>query len=343
LSHYRYNKLKDNWVIISPNRVRRPSDFELSSAEAYDVESPFVYGNEHKTPSEIYAIRGYGSKKDSPGWKVRVVPNKYNALDIEKNPVSDFDGAYERMDGFGAHEIIIDTPKFPSKFQELSAEEVALVLKSARDRVSDLQKDMRIKYVSVFKNQGALAGASISHPHTQIIGMPFIPKNILTEIEQSRKYFESTSRSLFRDTVKSELRTKTRIIEESDHFVSYCPYASFWPFESIVALKEGGRDFTTLNDDSLLELSRILLSTVKRISMALKDVSYNIFLKTTPPKRDALTPNFYYKLDEFYGWHIEIAPRIPVIGGFELFSGVYINSVAPEECAKFLRLLDVTH
>ncbi len=339
MSHYRYSKLKDNWVIISPKRVRRPSDFELSSSEAYDVNSPFVYGNEHKTPPEIYAIREYGSKKDTPGWKVRVVPNKYNALEIEKNPITDFDGIYEKMDGFGAHEVIIDTPKFPSKFQDLSADEISLVLKAARDRIIDLYKDSRIKYISVFKNQGPLAGASISHPHTQIIGMPFIPKNIITEIEQCRKHFEATSRSLLSDIIKSELKSKERMVEESDNFVAYCPYASFWPFETVVATKMHGKDFTMLNDVALLELSKITLSAIKRINMALKDVSYNIFLKTLPPKRESLKPNFYYKLEEFYQWHIEIVPRIPVIGGFELSGGVFINTVAPEESAKFLRSL----
>jgi UDPglucose--hexose-1-phosphate uridylyltransferase len=339
VSHYRYSKLKDNWVIVSPKRVRRPSDFELSSSEAYDVDSPFIYGNEHKTPSEIYAIREYGSKKDTPGWKVRVVPNKYNALEIEKSPLTDFDGIFEKMDGFGAHEIIIDTPKFPSKFQDLSPEEVANVFKAAKDRMADLQKDTRIKYINIFKNQGPLAGASISHPHTQIIGMPFIPKNILLEIEQCRKHFETTSRCLFSDIIKSELKSKERIVEESDNFVTYCPYASFWPFETIVGAKTHGKDFATLNDALLLELAKMTLSALKRINMALKDVSYNIFLKTVPPKRDGVNPNFYYKLDEFYQWHIEIVPRIPVIGGFELSSGVFINTVAPEESAKFLRSL----
>jgi len=339
VSHYRYSKLKDNWVIISPKRVRRPNDFELSSAEAYDVDSPFVYGNEHKTPSEIYAIRDYGSKKDSPGWKVRVVPNKYNALEIEKSPTTDFDGMFEWMDGCGAHEIIIDTPKFPSKFQDLSPQEVADVFKAAKERTVDLQKDTRIKYINIFKNQGPLAGASISHPHTQIIGMPFIPKNISVEIEQCRKHFETTSRCLFGDIIKSELKSKERIVEESDHFVAYCPYASFWPFETIVAAKTHSKDFTALSDAMLLELSKMTLSVLKRINMALKDVSYNIFLKTVPPKRDGANPNFYYKLDEFYQWHIEIVPRIPVIGGFELSGGVFINTVAPEESAKFLRSL----
>lgn len=337
MSHFRYNKLKDNWVIVSPKRVRRPSDFELSSREAYDIDSPFVYGNEHKTPSEIYAIRDYGQRKDSPGWKVRVVPNKYNALDIEKSPVSDFDGIFEKMDGFGAHEVVIDTPKFPIKYEELSAEEIALTLKSVRDRINDLHRDLRIKYVSVFKNQGALAGATISHPHTQIIAMPFIPKNIAAEIEQSRKHYEATSRSLFADLVKGEMKAKTRIVEESDRFVSFCPFASFLPFETVIAPKSGVRDLSALDDATLHELAKILLSSVKRISMALKEVSYNIFFKTLPPKRDALTPNYYYKLEEFYSWHIEIAPRIPVIGGFELSSGMFVNSVAPEESAKFLR------
>jgi len=319
--------------------VRRPSDFELSSSEAYDVDSPFIYGNEHKTPSEIYAIREYGSKKDTPGWKVRVVPNKYNALEIEKNPLTDFDGIFEKMDGFGAHEIIIDTPKFPSKFQDLSPEEVANVFKAAKERMIDLQKDTRIKYINIFKNQGPLAGASISHPHTQIIGMPFIPKNILLEIEQSRKHFEATSRCLFSDIIKSELKNKDRIVEESDNFVTYCPYASFWPFETIVGAKMHGKDFATLSDALLLELAKMTLSALKRINMALKDVSYNIFLKTVPPKREGVNPNFYYKLDEFYQWNIEIVPRIPVIGGFELSSGIFINTVAPEESAKFLRSL----
>jgi UDPglucose--hexose-1-phosphate uridylyltransferase len=342
LSHYRYNKLKDNWVIVSPKRVRKPSDFELSSTEAYDMESPFVYGNEHKTPSEIYSVRDYGSKKDSPGWKVRVVANKYNALDIEKNPDSDFDGMFERIDGFGAHEIIVDTPKFPSKFEEFDSDEVFLVFKAAKERIADLQRDSRIKYINVFKNQGALAGASLSHPHTQIMALPFIPKNILTEIEQSRKHFEESSRSLIIDNVTSELRVKSRIVEESDSFVSFCPYASYLPFEITICSKTHTKDFIHTAEEQLTELSALILSSVKRISMALKGVSFNVFLKTVPPRREGRIANFYYKLDEFYQWHIEIVPRIPVIGGFELSSGIFINTVAPEESAKFMRNLVIS-
>ena len=339
MSEFRYNKLKDSWVVISPKRVRRPSDFELRGAEAYDVESPFVYGNEHKTPSEIFALRDHGSKKDSPGWKVRVVANKYNALEIEKNPVRDFDGIFESMDGCGAHEIIIDTPKFPSKFEDLSAEEVANILFTAKERVNDLQRDFRIRYISIFKNQGALAGASISHPHTQIIALPMIPKNILTEIESCRAHYKKTSRSLICDLAISEIRAKSRIVEDDDNFVSFCPYASFWPFEVNICPKKTVKDFAALDEGSIFELANILLSSVRRISMALKGVSFNIFLKTMPPKREDVEPNFYYKMDEFYRWHIEIVPRIPVIGGFELSSGVFINTVAPEESAKFLRTI----
>lgn len=342
MSHFRYNKLKDNWVIISPKRVRRPLDFEVSFAEAYDKESPFVYGNEHKTPPEIYAVREYGSKKDSPGWSVRVVPNKYNALDIEKNPISDFDGVFERIDGCGAHEIIIDTPKFPSKFEDLSEAEIALVFRAAKDRVSDLQRDGRIKHISVFKNQGVLAGATLSHPHTQILAMPFIPKNIMTEITQSRKHYETTGRSLVVDMVTAEIRFKNRVIEESDNFLLFCPYASFLPFEMMICAKKSTKDFMFTSDSEIGELSKLVLSALKRVTMALRGVSYNLFLKTVPPKREARTPDFYHKLDEFYQWHIEIVPRIPVIGGFELSSGMYVNTVTPEDSANFLRDLNVT-
>lgn len=342
MSHFRYNELKDNWVIVSPKRIRRPSDFEISSTEAYDKESPFVYGNEHKTPPEIYAVREYGSKKDSPGWSVRVVPNKYNALDVEKNPLSAFDGMFERMEGCGAHEVIIDTPKFPSKFEELSEAEIALVFRAAKERIADLQRDSRIKYINIFKNQGALAGATLSHPHTQILAMPFIPKNISTEIEQSRKHYESTGRSLIIDLVTAEIREKSRVVEQSDNFLLFCPYASYLPFELTLCSKSSSKDFIYISDEELIEFSKLVLSALKRITMALRGVSFNMFLKTVPPKRESRTPNFYYKLDEFYQWHLEIVPRIPVIGGFELSSGVFVNTVAPEESAKFLRDLNVT-
>ncbi|MEY4504258.1 MAG: galactose-phosphate uridylyltransferase, partial [Pseudomonadota bacterium] len=286
MSHLRYNKIKDAWVAIAEERVRRPNNFELSCTEVYDINSPFIYGNESLTPNEIYSLRIDGSKPNTPGWLTRVVPNKYNAFDINKELKSKRDGLYDMMSGFGAHEIIIDTPKFPYSVFDFTQEEMQRVLVTAQKRIKDLTKDTRLAYFQLFKNHGSWAGASLSHAHTQLIALPFIPPEIAKEIEASRSYYQKTSRCLLMDIVLEEQKTKTRVIDESERFIAYCPYAAFYPFEIVICTKEKSEDFTKLDEPYLKEFTEILTKILALLNASLKNVSFNLLFKLVPPPRD---------------------------------------------------------
>lgn len=337
MSHFRYSPLRDSWTLVSKQRLRKPTEFEAQNFELADEHSPFVFGNEHKTPSEIYAIRVPGSQPNAPGWKTRVIPNRYNALEIERSPKPMRDGIFESFDGFGAHEIVIDTPRFPAAIRDLGTDEMALLLKTVKARCADLSRDSRIAYIQPFKNQGPLAGATMAHSHTQLIALPFLPKSVSTEISQCRTHFQKTGRALFVDMVEEEIRHGKRVVEESDNYVAFCPFASRYPFEITIAPRKKTPDFTLMSDDGLEELSEIVLDALKKLSSSLKNLSLNIVWVLEPPKRDARVSDYYYRMDEFFQWRIEIVPRISVPNGFELAADTPINPVPPEEAAKFLR------
>lgn len=337
MSHLRYNKIKDSWVVIAEERVRRPNDFELSSAEVYDINSPFIYGNERLTPHEIYAVRPDGSKPNTVGWLTRVIPNKYNAFDINKSPNSKREGFYDTMTGFGAHEIIIDTPKFPYSVFNFTSHEMSLVLITAQKRINDLTKDIRLSYFQLFKNHGPLAGASLSHPHTQLIALSFIPPDIDKEIEIARSYYLKTGRCLLGDIISEEQKAKIRVVDETEKFIAYCPFASFYPFEIVVCAKEKSDDFVKLDETDIFEFAELLTNVLGLLNASLKNVSFNLLFKLTPPMRDSKRFGYYHNINEFYQWRAIIVPRTTIPGGLELGTGVYINSVSPEESAKFLR------
>jgi UDPglucose--hexose-1-phosphate uridylyltransferase len=288
-------------------------------------------------------VREDESEPNTPGWKVRVVPNKYNALDIEKDPQKVRFGLYDTMDGFGAHEIIIDTPKFPSSMYALSKDEICSFFAVIARRVSDLSNDHRLKYILPFKNQGAMSGATLSHPHTQIIAMPFLPQSMISELDRCRRYFAEHARPLLEDMIDEEIGIKKRVVFASDNFVVVCPFASPYPFAITIAPKKVSTGFCQLGKDELEELSGAVRHALVRLAKATNEASFNMLFKLRPPIRDdEREPNFYHRLDEFYGWRIEIIPRLGLDGGLEIASGVRINSVPPEEAAEFLRNIKVT-
>lgn len=338
MSHYRFCPLSGNCVIISKKRKKRPSDFAYQANENTKIESPFTYGNEHKTPPEIFAIRDHHHKPNSPHWKVRVVPNKYNALDIEKEPKKIRFGLYDTMDGFGAHEVVIDTPRFPSTMYDYSDYETNLLLRAIIARVTDLRLDHRLKYILPFKNNGPLSGATIAHPHTQILAMPFMPQLIEQELLRCKRYYMDHYRSLLEDLVQEEIDSKSRIVIKSENFVVFCPFASTNPFSIFIMPISQKNSFVSLSNEQIQELSEVLNSSVKRLGKAIDNLSFNMVLKLKPPVReDEKELNIYHLIDQYYGWRIELLPRLAFDGGFELGSGIKINPVPPEEAAEFLR------
>ncbi len=339
MSELRYNYLKDTWVIISPERAMRPHDYNVSIyEEEIDLKKcPFEYGNEDKTPPEIFSIRNDNSLPNTPGWKVRVVPNKYPALRIENNPDREGYLIFEKISGFGAHEVIVDTPDHFKHIQDFSEEDFYYMLLAFRERASALYRDLRIKYVHIFKNHGKEAGKSIVHSHSQIIALPIIPKLQKTMLIQAKKYYLEKERCYLCDEINAEIEVGKRVLYQNDSFISYCPYSSLFPFEIKIAPKFHGHDFTSITDQEIKNLSEVLQYSVRKLHKTLINPPFNLVFYTSPPIRSSLVDEYIYKgLDIYFHWHIEILPRITTLAGFELGTDYYINHTPPEEAVKYL-------
>lgn len=341
MSELRWDPLKNNWAIITRGRGRRPQDFIQKRAVEEMSACPFCYGNEDKTPPEIYALRPNGSHSNQSGWQVRVIPNKFPALGIEGELDNQAEGLYDRMNGIGAHEVIIEHPDHDKSTADLTAEELAEVLKAYRTRMSDLRKDSRFRYIFIFKNFGVEASANVPHSHSQLIAVPLIPPMVATELASCREYFARKERCLVCDLLRQERGSKERIVRDDGNYLVYAPYASSFPFELMIAPLEHGHDFTLLTDQRLLILAETLQDTLRRLRAVLRDPPYSFILHSAPPMHLRWgRPDYWASMPSDYHWHIELAPKLTRVAGFEWGSGFHLNPTSPEEAAEFLRNAD---
>jgi len=321
------------WVIISTERSRRPTNFSPVGAQRSSGFCPFCPGAEDKTPPEVYALRANGGGANGPGWTVRVVPNKFPALQIEGTLDRRGEGLYDRMNGVGAHEVVIESPRHDQDLSDLPVEHVEQVLLAYRERVLDLHRDKRIRYVLIFKNHGDQAGATLEHTHTQLIATPIIPKNIQEELEGARRYWELKERCVFCDIVQQETAEGEgrRVVSMSERFVAMMPFASRFPFETWILPRRHDASYQTLAEpDEFRELAAMLKDTLSRLNRALDRPPFNFVLHTAPVSDQDL---------EYFHWHIEIMPTLTRVAGFEIGSGFYINPTPPEDAAQYLRAM----
>lgn len=337
MSELRWDPLKKHWVIIATERGRRPLDFQQEQSSTSMVSCPFCYGNEGRTPKELFAIRPSGGP-NSPNWKVRVIPNKYPVLRVEGEARSRGYGVYDVMDGIGAHEIIIETPDHHRNLADLSVQEMTDVLKAYRARFMDLRQDFRLRYMVLFKNHGNMAGATMHHPHSQLIAVPMIPPVAATELNVCREFFSTKERCIFCEIIDFEISAGERIVREFPNYVTIAPYASASPFELRLFPKKHSHDFALQNDAELGELATAMKDMLCRLKSVLRDPPYNFILHTAPPAHQRLgKPGYWSSLPWDYHWHIELVPRLSQIAGFEWGTGFFINPTAPEDAAAFLR------
>ncbi len=336
----RQDPLVGRWVIFATERTRRPHDFLDHHNQTTEPKiNPFAEGNENLTPPEIFAIRAPNTKPNGPGWKVRVVPNKFPVLRIEGTMEKEGDGIYDRMSGIGAHEVVIETPKHDEQLEEQSLEGVANVVECYRVRLIDLFKDSRFRYVLLFKNFGRDAGATLSHPHSQIIATPVTPKVIKEKLHGAQKYFEQKERNIFSDILRQELKDSRRVVYQNASFVCFCPYASRFPFELTIMPRRQIPDFHRIEPQEVLQLADVLKVALLKLRRGLNQPQYNFLVHTGParyPKRD-----YWMTLEQDYRWHIEITPRLTQIAGFEVGTGFFVNPVLPEDAAQFLKDVEV--
>ena len=317
------------WVIISTERGRRPSDFTVEPVRAKSTNCVFCPGSEAKTPPEILGIRSPDSLANEPGWSLRVVPNKFPALRIEGELEPEGEGLYDKMNGVGAHEVVIETPSHDASLATISTDAVADVLLAYRERMVDLKKDPRFEYILVFKNHGAAAGASLEHPHSQLIATPIIPIMVSEELNGAGQYYEMKERCVWCDIVRQERRSrKKRVIAEAHGFVALAPFAPRFPFETWILPTRHRSAFEETGVEELRGLAELLGDFLRRMDRVLNGPPFNFMLHTAPLREGAL--------DHFH-WHLEIIPKLTNVAGYEWGSGFFINPVPPEDAAAALR------
>ncbi|HHV61755.1 MAG TPA: galactose-1-phosphate uridylyltransferase [Firmicutes bacterium] len=335
MSELRKDPTSNSWVVIASERGKRPHDFNIPPVEKKATTCPFCYGNESQTPPEVLALGRETGGANEPGWKVRVVPNKFPALsphaaghnaghDVEP----EHGELYVHSPGIGAHEVLIESPDHDGTFGTHSQEQMETILKAVILRFMELHRDDRLKYPQFFKNSGRIAGASLEHTHCQLIATPSIPAVVREELNATREFYEHEGKCVFCAMVEDELARGRRVVAETGHSLIFCPYASRFPYETWIVPKKHIARFEETPDEIIRDIAHGLRTTFAKLERAFIFLPYNLVLHTAP-WGDMNGTSFH--------WHIEILPRLTIIAGFELGTGYYINPTAPELAAPTIR------
>ncbi|MDH7500521.1 MAG: galactose-1-phosphate uridylyltransferase [candidate division NC10 bacterium] len=321
------------WVILAKERAKRPSDFlggerAMPDGPEHDPKCPFCPGNEALTPPEIFTDRPAHLPANGPGWQVRVIPNKFAALQSIGDLNREDYGIYEVMDGVGAHEVVVESPLHNQSIGQMEAAQVESVIRAYIARFNALRQDPRLRYILVFRNHGKVAGSSLTHPHSQIVATPIIPQKVWGKIKGVEQYREYREKCPYCDTLDYELKVRRRIIVENDSFVACTPYASRSPFECRIMPRKHQPCYSRMTPGEVTEFAQILREVLGRLYSRLNNPPYNFTLLGIPcgPER---TYDFH--------WHMEIVPRLTTPAGLEMGTSIYINVTSPEEAAQFLR------
>lgn len=304
-------------MILATDRQRRPRGFQIERATAIGREAcPFCPGHEAMTPPEVLAFRPGGGAPDTAGWDVRVVPNKFPAVRLDE------------AGGDGVHEVIVETPDHDRPIAWMSGAQVARVLWAWRERIGALSRDRRLRHVLVFTNHGAAAGATLAHPHSQLIALPWVPDAVRAEIDGARRHFASTGCCVFCDIARGTLRDERRVVQENPDIVAIAPYASRFAYETWLLPTRHASRFEQASGTEIESVARLLRDILRRMHAALDAPPFNLVLHTSPSGE---------AVADVYHWHVEILPALTRAGGFEWGTGSFINPTPPEDAAAALR------
>ena len=322
----RQNLATKEWVIIATERAKRPEQFKSVKVKkvlpVYDPKCPFCPGNEQNTPGECFRM------SNGKEWAVRVFPNKFAALSSEGEPSRKIKGILRCANGVGIHDIIAESPLHNTTIALQKNEEVEMVLKAYRTRYRELINDLRIKMIIIFKNHGEAAGTSLEHSHSQLIGIPIVPTQIRSRLEEAMRYYDDTGECVSCKMLKDEVGSKERIVLETEHFVAFVPYAAFSPFHVWIIPKRHVSIFGDISDNELKDMAVMLKTMLAKFYYGLDNPDFNFVIRSAPTRGGTT---------EYFHWYLSIVPRLTKTAGFELGSGMYINVSLPENDAKFLR------
>lgn len=323
----RQNRFTKEWVIIATERARRPEDFiskrEAKKVESYVATCPFCPGNEALAPPEVMHIDDEASK-----WSVRVVPNKFAALSRDVQPERVFYRSLRTMGGFGIHDVIVETPNHASTTALLPVANIERIFTAYRDRFLQMSEDDRVAHVTIFKNHGSAAGASLEHPHSQMIATPVVSLQVRNRLHEALRHHDEFGECIFCQLIEEELVEKARIVFTSDHFVAIEMFASPTPFTTHIYPKRHMASYGVISDEELKDLAQVMKTLLGKFYIGLQDPDFNYTIRTAPAENAGV---------KYYHWYISVIPRLTKLAGFELGSGMFINTVLPEAAAEFLR------
>ena len=330
MSEFRKDPIQGRWILIDENfpldekKIHRVEG--VSDLAEHDADCPFCPGRENITGAEL--LRYNFITKEKADWDIRVIPNRIPALRVETEMAKEADGLYDWMSGTGADEIVIESPFHNDLAHHIPLNRVEQVFWAFHDRILDLRKDERLKYLLFMKNFGRQSGDSLIHPHSRMIGLPFIPSTLEEELVGGEEYFELKERCVYCDIVKQEMKSGVRVVAVNDYFVSFCPYASRYPFEMWIFPIHHASHFESSSKNHLYYLAEIYGESFKRLHQTLGDVPYTAILHNGPLQEGDLS---------YFHWHIEICPILICQPGQTMGAQFYINPVPPEDAAQSLR------
>ena len=330
MAELRLNLITREWVVIATERARQPEEFIQNRPKRnfpeYLDSCPFCPGNEQRNPFEVarYPFQG--------PWKIRVTPNKFPTFSPDGERTRSNEGLRHRVTAIGRHEVITESPVHNACMALMPAADVADVVRAYRDRFIDISRDPRVEHVIIFKNHGEHSGTTITHPHSQIIGSPVTPLQIRSRGEECMRYFDSTGECLFCATLRDEQADGRRMLLDSDHFTAFIPYAALSPFHIWIFPKRHCASFGTITDTEAADLGNHLKTVLSKIYHGLENPDFNFVIRSEHTKECGV---------EHFHWYLSIVPRVGSVSGFELGSGMYVNTSIPEKMAEFLRGVQV--
>ena len=315
-------------MVIATERVRRPTDFSVPHGPRSDGSCLLCGGREVETPPELLAYRDSpAAPPNSPGWRVRVVPNKFPALRVEGALDRRGQGLYDLMNGVGADEVLVESPDHDAKLADLAPAAVEDVVRAFRDRLVELKRDPRFRAALLFKRHAVDAPGRLGHPHARLLATPIVPREVLEELDHARAYYDYRERCLFCDILRQELEERSRLVVESEHMLALAPFAARFPFETWLFPRRHAAGFEHAAEPEQRDLAGVLRTVLRRLDRAIGNPSFTLVLHGAP-FQEAESPSYH--------WHVEITPLL--LHADPAWShGLPVNAVPPEDAARFLR------
>ena len=327
----RQNFATKEWVVIATERAKRPEQMvqhrEHKLLSAFVPNCPFCPGNEGQTPPEILRIPAAADA----AWHVRVVPNKFSALSRDVQPTRTVHRSRRTVNGFGFHDVIIETPDHSKVLALMPDSYVAEILRVYKTRYDELSLDPRIAHITIFKNHGPDAGTSLEHPHSQLVATPVISLQVRERFQHALRHYDDFGECMFCQMIEEELEEQARVVMVSEHFVALELFASPAPFCTHVYPRRHMASFGDVSAAEIMDLARMLRTVLAKLYHGLSNPDFNFTIRSAPAENVGV---------KYFHWYVSVIPRLTRVAGFELGSGMFINTVLPEAAAEFLRKVD---